>query len=84
MKIYDGILILEPDDTYTSPSGLCIRGGDQPLYEAVMAIVKTHKGELICMKCRERIPNSYSQAELREIVDSCENPFDERRILLNC
>lgn len=84
MKSYDGILILEPDDTYTSPSGLCLRGGTQPIYKAFMVIAKTRKGELICMKCRERVPNSYSQSELQEIVDRYENPVDERIILLNC
>lgn len=84
MKNYNGTLILEPEDTYTSPSGLCLRGGTQPIYKAYMVISKTHKGELICMKCRERVPNSYSQAELQEIVDRCENPIDERLLFLNC
>ena len=90
MKSYDGILILEPEDTYNSPStpsGICIRGGrggTQLLYKSYMVIVKTHKGELICIKSRERIPNSYSQAELQEIVDRYENPVDKRIILLNC
>lgn len=89
MKTYDKILILEPEDTYNSPydtytypSALCIRGGDQPLYEATMAIAKTHNGELICIKSRERIPNSYSQSELQEIVDLCENPIDMNLLLM--
>ncbi len=82
MKNYNGILVLEPEDTYTSPSGLCIRGGDRPLYGASMVIAKTHKGELICIKSRERIPNSYSQTELQEIVDLCENPIDMNLLLM--
>lgn len=89
MKNYNGILILEPEDTYTSITcfddhRLSVRGGSKPLYEAVMAIAKKSDGQLICMKCRERVPNSYSQAELKEIVDRCENPIDKRLLFLNC
>ena len=89
MKTYDGILILEPEDTYLTltPSrgnSLSIRGGSKPLYEATMAIAKKSDGWMFCLKSRERDHNSYSQAELREIVDRYENPVDERIILLNC
>jgi hypothetical protein len=89
MKNYNGILILEPEDTYQQPisateSRLSIRGGPKPLYEAVMAIAKKSDGWLFCLKDRERDPNSYSQAELQEIVNRYENPVDERIILLNC
>jgi hypothetical protein len=89
MKNYNGILILEPEDTYQQPisaveSRLSIRGGSKPLYEAIMVIAKTYEGYLMCMKCRERSPIGYTQAELQEIVDRCENSIDERLLFLNC
>lgn len=87
MKNYNGILILEPEDTYQQPisateSRLSIRGGSIHLYEAVMAIVKKSDGWLLCLKSRDRTPNSYSQAELQEIVNNCENPIDVNLLLM--
>ena len=87
MKNYDGILILEPDDTYnkTISEGvyvLAIRGGNyKPLMNANMVIAKRYSGDLTCLKSRDRAENDYTQSELREIVDLCENPLDQRILL---
>jgi len=86
MKNYDGILILEPEDTYMSSGPkdekrLSIRGGIRPVYEAIMVIAKMFSGELLCLKSRERSLNSYTQEELQEIIDCCENGFDNRLLL---
>ena len=87
MKTYDKILILEPEDTYTQPisateSRLAIRGGQHHLYGANMVIAKTYEGFFKCFKSRDRTPNSYSQAELQDIVDRCENPIDVNLLLM--
>lgn len=87
MKSYDGILILEPEDTYQQPisateSRLKIRGGKHHLYGANIVIAKTYEGFFKCFKSRERVPNSYSQTELQEIVDRCENPIDVNLLLM--
>ncbi len=87
MKNYNGILVLEPEDTYMQPisameSRLKIHRWHPHLYEASMVIAKTYEGYLKCMKSRERVPNSYSQAELQEIVDLCENPIDVNLLLM--
>jgi hypothetical protein len=87
MKNYDGILILEPEDTYTSfgPDGenrLSIRGGMRPMYEATMVIAKRFSGELLCLKSRDRYENGYSQEELQETIDRCEGGFDKRVLLM--
>ena len=87
MKNYNGILILEPEDTYTQPisateSRLAIRGGQHHLYGANMVIAITYEGFFKCFKSRDRTPNSYSQAELQDIVDRCENPIDVNLLLM--
>jgi hypothetical protein len=87
MKNYDGILILEPEDTYNKMVSegsyeLTIRGGNQPLYGANMVIAKRYLGDLTCLKSRERSQISYTQSELREIVDRCENPIDMNLLLM--
>lgn len=87
MKNYDKILILDPEDTYTQPisateSRLKIRGGQHHLYGANMVIAKTYEGFFKCFKCRENDPNSYSQSELQEIVNRCENPIDVNLLLM--
>ena len=87
MKNYDGILILEPEDTYnkTISEGvyvLSIREGNyKPLMNANMVIAKRYSGDLTCLKSRDRAENDYTQSELREIVDLCENPLDQRILL---
>ena len=87
MKNYDGILILEPEDTYnkTISEGvyvLSIREGNyKPLMDANMVIAKRYSGDLTCLKSRDRAENDYTQSELREIVDLCENPLDQRILL---
>jgi len=87
MKNYDGILILEPEDTYTQPisateSRLVIREDSKPLYGATMAIAKTYEGFFKCLKSSERLKDGYTQSELQEIVDRCENEFDLRLLLM--
>lgn len=88
MKFYDRILILEPEDTYMSvglrdENRLLIRGGSyKVLYEATMAIAKRSDGSLVCLKSREKSSDSYTQAELQDIINECEKPFDEPLILM--
>lgn len=88
MKNYDGILILEPEDTYnkTISDGvyvLSIREGNyKPLMNANMVIAKRYSGDLTCLKSKERSENGYTQSELQEIVNCCENGFDERLLLI--
>jgi hypothetical protein len=86
MKNYDGILILEPEDTYLTFDGdrsfRHIKGGNKPLYDARTVISKTYEGKLVCMKSRNLDPSSYSQEMLRNIVNNCENKFDNRVLLM--
>jgi hypothetical protein len=87
MKNYDGILILEPEDTFSSigtygEPRLSIRGGERPLYGATTVIAKTYSGELQCLKSRERSQIGYSQSELQEIVDHCENHIEINLLLM--
>jgi hypothetical protein len=86
MKNYDGILILEPEDTYVTFEGdrsfRQIKGGDRVMYEARTVIAKTHSGTLTCLKSRNLDPSSYSQEMLRNIVNNCENKFDNRLLLM--
>ena len=88
MKTYDGTLILEPEDTYAQPisateSRLAMRGNNwKPVMNANTVIAKTNTGYLVCLKSRERDPNSYTQVELQKIVDLCENPIDVHLLLM--
>lgn len=86
MKNYGGILILEPEDSYlslgSSGESLSIRGGSKPLYSAIMAIAKKSDGKLVCLKSKEKLKGDYTQAELQEIVDICENGFDLRLLFM--
>ena len=87
MKNYDGILILEPEDTFLTFEGdrsfRKIKGGDRVVYEARTVIAKTHEGKLFCLKSRNLDPSSYSQEMLRNIVNNCENKFDNRVLLMS-
>ena len=47
-----------------------------------MVIAITYEGFFKCFKSRDRTPNSYSQAELQDIVDRCENPIDVNLLLM--
>jgi len=86
MKNYDGILILEPEDTYMTFEGdrsfRHIKGGNKPLYDARTVIAKTHEGTLVCMKSRNLDPSSYSQEMLRNIVNNCEDPIEINLLLM--
>jgi len=86
MKNYDGILILEPGDVITMYDGnrsfRHIRGGNKPLYDARMVIAKTYEGKLVCMKSRNLDPSTYTQEQLRNIVNNCEGKFEERLLLM--
>ena len=86
MKNYDGILILEPEDTYLTFDGdrsfRHIKGGNKPLYDARTVIAKTYEGKLYCLKSRNLDPSSYSHEMLRNIVNNCENKFDNRILLM--
>ena len=86
MKNYNGILVLEPEDTYTTIDGnrsfRHIRGGNKPLYEARTVIAKTYSGILTCMKSRNLDPSTYTQEMLRNIVNNCEGKFEERLLLM--
>ena len=87
MKNYDGILIAEHDETHLKAISatefrLEISGNHRSVMDANMVIAKTREGFLVCLKSRERVHNSYTQAELQEIVDVCENGFDLRLLLM--
>jgi hypothetical protein len=86
MKNYDGILILEPEDTYMTFEGdrsfRKIKGGDRVVYEARTVIAKTHEGKLFCLKSRNLDPSSYSQEMLRNIVNNCEDPIEINLLLM--
>jgi hypothetical protein len=86
MKNYDGILILEPEDTYLTFEGdrsfRKIKGRERVLWEPRTVIAKTYEGTLVCMKSRNLDPSSYSQEMLRNIVNNCEGKFEERLLLM--
>jgi hypothetical protein len=86
MKNYDGILILEPEDIYLTFDGdrsfRQIKGGNKPLYDARMAIAKTYEGKLVCMKSKNLDPSTYTQEQLRNTVNKCENIFDVNLLLM--
>ncbi len=86
MKNYDGILILEPEDTYLTFDGdrsfRHIKGGNKPLYDARTVIAKTYEGKLACLKSKNLDPSSYSQEMLRNIVNKCEGMIDVNLLLM--
>lgn len=87
MKNYDGILIVEPEETHLKAISatefrLAVSGNPRPVMDANMVIAKTQEGFLVCLKSKEKDNCDYTQAELQEIVDVCETEFDLKLLLM--